>query len=212
MPQSTWCAVNATNADICLFCALGKKQAAGLPEGAWRERSPVELAAVGDPLDGKGNPVAVPRSTRMRLAAEAHRVALEAAASCQDSPPDFPPAGPQAPLPALTTGTCEGETMTCVTGEVHTQADWGNQSGAMSDRLANITGSAENTLRSLTAKDAGRDQMLAVARWSDRVAACMTAGRGLIADVNARQDPYVGAVQAAGGSAEVAAPSYYDEM
>lgn len=207
----TWCAVNATNADICLFCALGRRDGVpGLPEGAWRERSVIELAPLGEPLDAGGSPVAVPRSTRMRIAAEAHRIALEAAGKAQDSPPGATPAGPQA-LPAITTGNSEGEPMSC-TGEVHTQHDWGEQSGAIAGGLADITASAENALRCLDAREAGRGHMMAVKAWSDRVASCMGTGQAVISEVNARQDPYVGAVQAAGGSAEVAQPVFYDEM
>ncbi|MGH3159414.1 MAG: hypothetical protein ACRDNF_22960, partial [Streptosporangiaceae bacterium] len=50
------------------------------------------------------------------------------------------PAGPQAT-------TCDGE--------IHTQADWGSQSGAIQDQLTTITDSAENMLRCLNAREAG---------------------------------------------------------
>ena len=101
--------------------------------------------------------------------------------------------------------------MSC-NGELHTQADWGTQSAAVQDQLGLITGSAENMLRCLNAREAGREHMNLAAQWADQVRAAIDYGAGVIDSVNTRQDPYVGAVQAAGGSAEVAQPSYYDEM
>jgi hypothetical protein len=101
--------------------------------------------------------------------------------------------------------------MSC-NGEVHTQADWAAQSAAITEQLDVITESSENMLRCLTAREASRSQMTAAAAWADQVAAVASRGRELVAGVNARQDPYVDAVQSAGGSAEVAVPGYYDEM
>lgn len=213
LPDSWW-AVKATNADVCLFCARGYD---GLPgryaDDATREREPAELAAISQPVDTEGRPVVVSRQLRERLAAEAARIALAAAAgAADDSPPD--PAGPQetpaapaaAPL-ALT----QGDPMTCH-GEIHTQADWAAQSASVTAALEDITTSSENMLRSLSAREASRSQMTAAAAWADQVAACVGAGADVIASVNSRQDPFVAAVQAAGGSEEVAQPRYYDEM
>lgn len=102
--------------------------------------------------------------------------------------------------------------MTYVTGEVHTQAAWAEQASAINGQLAGITGSTENMLASLSAVNAGREHIRAAAEWADQVRVVLGYGARLVADVNRRQDPYVGAVQAAGGSAEVASPAYYREM
>lgn len=101
--------------------------------------------------------------------------------------------------------------MSC-NGEVHTQADWAAQATGIQAGLSLIGDSAENMLRSLDARHAGRDHMRLAAEWADQVHSCITFGTSVITEVNTRQDPYVGAVQAAGGSAEVADPAYYDEM
>jgi hypothetical protein len=207
---STWYAVNATNADVCLFCAQGN-----YPEGACRERQEVELAAIGEPVDDQGRPMAWTAGMFSAFAAlgeDAARIATEAARSGQDptdSPPDDP-AGPQA-LPAPATPT-EGDEMSCQNGELHTQADWASQSGAIQGALGEVTTSAENMLRCLDAKNAGRGHMTAAKNWADEVASVMTLGGDVITSVNDRQDPYVNAVQGAGGSDEVADPDYYDEM
>ena len=101
--------------------------------------------------------------------------------------------------------------MSC-NGEVHTQADWAGQTGAMTDQLTGIADSAENMLRCLTAKEAGRTHMQLAAAWAGQVQDVLTYGQGVIDSVNTRQDPYVDTVQGAGGSEEVAVPDYYDEM
>jgi hypothetical protein len=102
--------------------------------------------------------------------------------------------------------------MTSVTGEVHTQAAWADQASAISGQLAGITGSTENMLASLSAVNAGREHIRAAAEWADQVRTVLAYGTSLVTGVNRRQDPYVGTVQAAGGSAEVASPAYYREM
>jgi hypothetical protein len=207
----TWCAVDATNADICLWCAQDHR------EVACRPREPVELAAIGDPIDADGNRMALSPDDRAPLATEAARIALTAAQGTPNDSPPAEPAGTQdgsaapAALPAPTP-TGDDEDMTCANGEVHTQADWADQSAAITGQLAGITDSAENMLRCLTAKEASRSQMTTAAAWADQVQAAMGYGQDVIADVNARQDPYVDAVQGAGGSDEVARPDYYDEM
>ncbi|HEY3958516.1 MAG TPA: hypothetical protein VGM53_34565 [Streptosporangiaceae bacterium] len=208
----TWWAVNATNADVCLFCATGTR--AIYPDGACRARQPAEIAAASTPIDDQGREIeAAPEGWR-QLGAEAARIALAAMPS-HDSPPGSP-AGPQAPpapqaAPAPSAPTRKDNQMTC-DGEIHTQADWGNQSGAIQEQLTTITDSAENMLRCLNAREAGREHMTLAAQWGDQVRACVDFGQTVIDGVNTRQDPYVGAVQAAGGSPEVAQPGYYDEM
>ena len=206
----TWCAVDVTNEDICLWCAQDR--------GGCRPREPVELAALGDPVDADGNRMALSPEDRAQLATEAGGIALTASQGTttpDDSPPEDP-AGPHngaapAALPAPTP-TGDDDDMTCANGEVHTQADWADQSAAITGQLAGITDSAENMLRCLTAKEASRSQMTTAAAWADQVQAAMGYGQDVIDGVNARQDPYVDAVQGAGGSGEVAQPSYYDEM
>jgi len=206
----TWHAVDATNEDICLWCAQDR--------GLCRPREPVELAALGDPVDADGNRMALSPEDRAPLAAEAARIALTASQEAATAPDDSPPEGPAgtqdgsaapAALPAPTpTGD---DDMTC-NGEVHTQADWGNQTAAITTQLEGIPVSAENVLRNLTAKEAGRTQMTLVAQWADHAQAVASYTQAAVDGVNARQDVYVNAVQGAGGSGEVARPDYYDEM
>jgi hypothetical protein len=217
---ATWYAVNATNADVCLFCACGSGGRPGShPEGSCREREQVELAALGTPVDDQGreipaSPEAWARlSAASALVAEAH--ARAAAPAADDSRPDSP-AGPQdaapAAVPALPAPTTTGDDAMSCNGEMHTQADWDGLSKSITSQLDTIADSAENMLRCLSAREASRSQMTAAAQWADQVAACSGRGRELIAGINARQDPYVDAVQGAGGSGEVAVPGYYDEM
>jgi hypothetical protein len=214
----TWYAVSATNADVCLFCAQRNH-----PDGSCRPRQDAELAAIGTPLDSQGREITdPPRAGYELLGAEAARIALAAAgpagpADPPDSPPD-PPAGTQAlpapraapalPPPDKPTGDSD---MSC-NGELHTQADWGSHSGAVQDQLTTITDSSENMLRCLDARQAGREHMTLAAQWADQVRTCVSYGDDVITSVNTRQDPYVNAVQGAGGSDEVAEPGYYDEM
>jgi len=214
----TWYAVSATNADVCLFCAQRN-----LPDATSRPRQDPALAAIGTPLDARGREItAPPRAGYELLGAEAARIALAAAgpaapAAPPDSPPD-PPAGTQAlpapravpalPPPDKPTGDSD---MSC-NGELHTQADWSSHSGAVQDQLTTITDSAENMLRCLDARQAGREHMTLAAQWADQVRTCVAYGDDVITSVNTRQDPYVNAVQGAGGSDEVAEPGYYDEM
>lgn len=102
--------------------------------------------------------------------------------------------------------------MTCNTGELHTQADWEGLTGAIKEAMAQIGDAVENTLRCLSAKNASRSQIAAVQDWGSQVTAVLGYGTDLVDEVNARQDPYVEAVQAAGGSDEVADASYYAEI
>jgi len=221
---ATWHAVNATNADVCLFCARSK-----YPQGATRRREDVELAAMGDPVDAAGDPLPLHSGQHRMFGREAGRIATEAAApgarcsrcgcpridparcNCCDGhtdPPPDGPAGPQtAPPPAATT---EGDND--VSCEMHTQAGWAAAAEFVQQRCTAITDSAENMLRSLSAKNAGRGHIAAAKGWHDQVAAVIGHAAGIIAGVNDHQDPYVYAVQGAGGSAEVADPDFYDEM
>jgi hypothetical protein len=211
MPGSTWYAQCATNEDVCLYCAYGYSSNDGwheglYPDGAAREREDVELAAISQAADSEGNPVPVPPEVMMQIAAEAAAIALRAA---QDSPPDVP-AGPPQPAPAA---PGKGVPMTCAPdGELHTQADWEGLTNAIDVALGGIVESVENTLKCLSAKNAGREHMAAITAWADQVTAVMSHGRSLVAEVNQHQDPYVDAVQGAGGSDEVADPVYYAEM
>ena len=103
--------------------------------------------------------------------------------------------------------------MTCAPdGEIHTQRDWGDQSGAVLGQLGAINAATENMLACLTVQDAGRSQVEGVKAWADQIGECMTHGEVVVTEVNAHQDPYVGAVQDAGGPGEVANPDYYREM
>jgi hypothetical protein len=222
----TWYAVNATNADVCLFCARNNH-----PEGACRQREPVELAATGEPLDAQGNPLPMTAELYQALAVAAAQKALVAAggdgpacawcgfpldsarccARCdapQDSPPERP-AGEQPPALAAAPASDEGDQMSC---EVHSQAAWAAAAEAVQDTCRQITESAENMLRALNSKNAGRGHISLAKEWHDRVAAVVNFADGLIDEVNTHQDPYVDAVQGAGGSTEVADPDYYDEM
>jgi hypothetical protein len=218
MPRSTWYVVNATNADICLYCGYGGTSSkdgvitripARYPDGAVRERQPAELAAAGTPVDADGNEMPLTAGDAEFLAAEAGRIAQEAAA--QNSPPDAP-AGPTQPGQAAPPQP-QGDPMTCAPdGELHTQADWEGLTSAIDAALEGIAQSAENTLKCLSAKSAGREHMAAVTAWLDQVTAVMSHGRNLVEEVNQHQDPYVDAVQGAGGSDEVADPDYYAEM
>jgi|HubBroStandDraft_6_1064221.scaffolds.fasta_scaffold00231_7 hypothetical protein len=124
-----------------------------------------------------------------------------------DSPPDSP-AGPQASEPAP--ATTEGENN--VSCDVHTQAAWQEAANAAHEAVGGIADSVENMLRGLSAKNAGRGHIAAAKGWGDQVAAVLARGRSIVADVNDHQDPYVDAVQGAGGSEEVADPDFYDEM
>jgi len=222
----TWHAVNATNADVCLFCARDNH-----PEGTTRERQPVELAALGNPVDADGNPRPVHPGQHRMLGQEAARIATEAAAGphgpcslcgcplgpdlrcahCDGPPQATPPepdapAGPQALPPAPTP---EGDDVSC---EVHTQAAWQMAADNVHETLGGITDSVENMLRSLSAKNAGRGHIAAAKHWGDQVAAVTARGKVIVGQVNDHQDPYVDAVQGAGGSEEVADPDFYDEM
>ena len=96
--------------------------------------------------------------------------------------------------------------------EMHTQAGWAAAAEFVQQRCTAITDSAENMLRSLSAKNAGRGHIAAAKGWHDQVTAVIGHAAGIIAGVNDHQDPYVYAVQGAGGSAEVADPDFYDEM
>jgi len=213
---STWYAVNATNADVCLFCALGSNGRPGShPDGACRERQPAELAAAGTPVDAAGRQLDIAPEAWQLLGAEAARIALENAPP-YDSPP-VPPAGERAPaalaaVPALPPPDPTGDTAMSCNGEIHTQADWGTQTSAIQDQVTAITDSAENMLAGLNARQAGREHMNLAAEWADKIRSCVTFGDAVIDAVNTRQDPYVSAVQGAGGSAEVAEPGYYDDM
>jgi hypothetical protein len=198
---ASWYAVNATNADVCLFCA--RKH----PEGGCRQRSPIELAALGDPLDDDGKPVEIPPGLFRALGEEAARIAVEAAKPGHTDPPPDDPAGSQAPEPAPTPD--EGDGMSC---EMHSQAAWAAAAESVQQRCRSIAESVENMLRCLSAKNAGRGQITAAKAWGDQVTAVTAHADGLIGEVNTHQDPYVEAVQGAGGSDEVADPDYYDEM
>jgi hypothetical protein len=203
----TWCAVDATNADICLWCAQDHR------EVACRPREPVELAAIGDPIDADGNRMALAPEDRAPLATEAARIALTAAQGTpNDSPPDGPAGATGSAAPVALPAPAGGDDAMSCNGEVHTQADWAGQTGAMTDQLTGIADSAENMLRCLTAKEAGRTHMQLAAAWAGQVQDVLTYGQGVIDSVNTRQDPYVDTVQGAGGSEEVAVPDYYDEM
>lgn len=217
---NTWWAVNATNQDVCLFCANGShgpdgRQPARYAPGECRQRTPAELAAIGTPIDADGNPVPLPTRYWQALAGDA--AAAAARGAYPEDSPAAAPAGAQAwntahevpALPAPTTG--DGDDMP-LTGEVHTQADWDQQAGGIADQMGTIGESSENMLRCLTAKNAGREHMQLARGFADQVTTCMTRGREVIGEVNTRQDPYVAAVQGAGGSEEVADPDYYDEM
>ena len=213
----TWYARNADNADVCLFCAHGSNGRPGNhDDGECRERSDLELAALGTPLDAAGNPCAASPETWRALAGASVIAASHARAAA--APDDSRPAAPSGPhdqaaapaaLPAPATA---GDSNMSCNGEMHTQADWADQSAGILGQLDGITASSENMLKCLTAKEASRSQMTTAAAWADQVAAVATRGRELVAEVNARQDPYVGAVQGAGGSDEVAVPGYYDEI
>lgn len=211
---STWHARCADNADLCLFCALGYR-GAGYPDGATREREHAELAAIGTPLDDRGEPAPMSPQAWARIGAEAGRIASAAAGVPAAAPDDSPPASPAGQhdqaAPAARPALPPGEPMSC-NGEMHTQADWDAQAAAIDTALGQITASAENMLRCLTAKEASRSQMSAAAAWADQVTAVAARGREIVAEVNARQDPYVNAVQGAGGSDEVAVPDYYAEI
>jgi hypothetical protein len=212
----TWWARSADNADVCLFCARGSGGRPGrYPDGACRERGPAELAAMGTPLDARGEPAAMSPQTWAQIAAPAAlaaSAAASAAAAAGDSRPDSP-AGPhdQAAAPAALPALPAGDDMSC-NGEMHTQADWADQSAGILGQLDGIVASSENMLKCLTAREASRSQMTAAAAWADQVAAVASRGRELVAEVNQRQDPYVDAVQGAGGSDEVAVPDYYAEL
>jgi hypothetical protein len=217
MVPSTWWARSADNADVCLFCARGSGGRPGrYPDGACRERTLAELAAVGTPLDARGESAAMSPAGWAQLGAEAALRAFTAApeaAAADDSRPD-PPAGPhdQAAAPAAPPAALPaGDDMSC-NGELHTQADWADQSAGILGQLDGIVASSENMLKCLTAKEASRSQMTAASAWADQVAAVAARGRELVGEVNARQDPYVDAVQGAGGSEEVAVPDYYAEL
>jgi hypothetical protein len=214
---STWWARNADNADVCLFCARGSNGRPGhYPDGACRERGPVELAAIGTPLDARGEPAPMSPETWAQIAGPAALIASAAAsaAAADDSRPDSP-AGPHdqdAAPAALPAPAPTGDNDMSCNGEMHTQADWAGLSAGILGQLDGITSASENMLRCLTAKQASRSQMTAAAAWADQVDAVAVTGRQIVADVNARQDPYVDAVQGAGGSDEVAVPDYYDEV
>jgi len=222
----TWWARNADNADVCLFCARGSGGRPGrYADSECRQREPAELAAIGTPIGADGRPCAVSpglwrqlASTSVAAAAAAAPAAPEiwdtAPGSADDSRPDAP-AGPhdQAAAPAALPAPAQtGDSDVSCNGEMHTQADWASQSAGILAQLDGITGSAENMLKCLTAKEASRSQMTAAAAWADQVAAVAARGRELVDEVNQRQDPYVDAVQGAGGSDEVAVPDYYAEM
>lgn len=276
----TWYAVNATNADVCLFCARKNH-----PEGACRPRDQLELAAIGEPVGDDGERLPVDARQHRMFGKEAARIATEAAAGehgpcslcgcpldaarcCEccdgpastrpcvtetarcgaagcddgllpdggkcprcdgggalelcltherparmcpapsDSPPDRP-AGPQPPALEAAPTPDGGTQVSC---EMHTQAGWAAAAESVQVRTAAIVDSAENMLRSLSAKNAGRGHIAAAKNWHDQVAAVTAQAGSIIAGVNDHQDPYVYAVQDAGGSAEVADPDFYDEM
>jgi hypothetical protein len=171
---------------------------------------------MGTPLDARGEPAAMSPETWAQIAAPAALIA-SAAASAAAAPEDArpgTPAGPhdQAAAPAaLPAALPAGDDMSC-NGEMHTQADWADQSAGILGQLDGIVASSENMLKCLTAKEASRSQMTAASAWADQVAAVAARGRELVAEVNQRQDPYVDAVQGAGGSEEVAVPDYYAEI
>jgi hypothetical protein len=115
-------------------------------------------------------------------------------------------------VPALESGGSQMDTSTAPAGEVHTHGAWNQSSAAMQDILGELSSGLDNMLGSLTAQNAGRDQVTGVTAWADQVAACIAHGREHIADTNSRQDPVVDAVGAAGGVEQVADMPYYAEV
>jgi hypothetical protein len=221
-----WYAVNATNADVCLFCARNNH-----PEGACRQRDQLELAAIGEPVGDDGQRLPVHAGQHRMFGKEAARIATEAAVgehgpcslcgcpldaarccACCDGPDDSPPDGPAGPQPPDLEAAPTPDGGTQVSCEMHTQAGWAAAAESVQVRTAAIVDSAENMLRSLSAKNAGRGHIAAAKNWHDQVAAVTGQAASIIAGVNDHQDPYVYAVQDAGGSAEVADPDFYDDM
>jgi len=139
---------------------------------------------------------------------EAARRATQTSTASDPAPPEAARQQPAQTTPALPRGT--GAQM--LDGEIHTQADWGDQSGELGELLGALTRADENVLRCLRARECGRTQVELSKQWADHTAAVMTRWRGRVTGVNARQDPVVGAIQSAGGPEETARKGYYDEM
>jgi hypothetical protein len=114
-------------------------------------------------------------------------------------------------LPALETGGTQMDS-TPAGGEAHTHGAWNQSSSAIQDILAALASGLDNMLGSLTAQNAGRDQVTGVTAWADQVTSCITHGQAHIADTNARQDPVVDAVSVAGGPEQTADMNYYAEV
>lgn len=118
----------------------------------------------------------------------------------------------ESPAPALESGGSQMDTSTAPAGEVHTHGAWNQSSAAMQSILGDLSSGLDNMLGSLTAQNAGRDQVTGVHAWADQIAACISTGREHIDDTNHRQDPVVDAVGAAGGVEQVADMPYYAEV
>jgi hypothetical protein len=121
------------------------------------------------------------------------------------------PASPM-PVPALESGGSQMDTTTTPSGEVHTHGAWNQSSAAMQHILDGLSSGLDAMLGSLTAQNAGRDQVTGVTAWADKVASCISHGQAHIADTNARQDPVVDAVGVAGGPEQTADMNYYAEV
>jgi hypothetical protein len=182
------------------------------PQPAPQGRPPLEpprAAAANGWLPGEPQPPVTAPALPRRAPAQGEAPSPAAGAGL----PPAGPAGAQAQAAPAARRLPAGGNVTCMPdGEIRTQRDWGDQSAAALGELEAVGVALDNMLGSLTAADAGRAQVLGVKAWADGVAAVMGHGARVIDEVNRRQDPFVGAVQAAGGPDEVAQTPYYAEM
>lgn len=98
------------------------------------------------------------------------------------------------------------------TGEAYTHRAWLVQAEAVMDTLAQLNAAADAMHASLAFHEAGQAQLAGVLRWQAAICDAMAAGRRLIDETERTQRPVGEAIAAAGGTAQVAAKSYYGEL
>lgn len=97
-------------------------------------------------------------------------------------------------------------------GDVATHGDYDRNTEVIADALAVVALAKEAMLGGLRAADAGEGQVRSIRVWADMVAATERFIRDMLAGVNARLLPLIDVIDAVGGTSEVAAPAYYEEI
>lgn len=97
-------------------------------------------------------------------------------------------------------------------GEAYSYGSWQRATADDAGLVDQLGMCLEMMLSDLTAVNAGRTQVRQVTDWADRVRAEADAIRRTLAVMDARYEPVIEAVGAAGGPAEVCDTAYYQEI